>query len=265
MTEAGAAAGADEVAEASRAEVCIVEIAECFRGDGELLANPIGTIPMIGGRLARATFEPSLMMTDGEARLIANDEAFAWPGGRVVEVYNPYRSMFDVVWSGRRHVIMGASQIDRHGNQNFAAVGADYSRPKAQLLGFRGAPGNTVNDPTSYWIPNHSPRVFVEKVDVVTGVGWDRALAAGPAATRYFGLRRVVTNLATLDWETPDRRMRLRSVHPGVTVDDVVAATGFELVIDDVVPQSRQPTAEDLRLIREVIDPEARRKTELPG
>ena len=59
-----------------RADVCAVAIAECFRDDGELLANPIGTIPMIGGRLARATFAPDLMMTDGEAQLVANDEAF---------------------------------------------------------------------------------------------------------------------------------------------------------------------------------------------
>jgi acyl CoA:acetate/3-ketoacid CoA transferase beta subunit len=246
----------------TRAEVCVVAIAECFRGDGETLANPIGTIPMIGGRLARATFEPDLMMTDGEALLIANDEAFEWPGGKVVEAYNPYRSMFDVVWSGRRHVIMGASQIDAHGNQNFAAIGSDYQRPKAQLLGFRGAPGNTVNDATSYWIPNHGPNVFVERVDVVCGVGFDRAAAAGAAASRYHDLRRVVTNLAVLDWETPDRRLRLRSTHPGVTVDEVVAATGFELVIDDVAV-SREPDDDELRLIREVIDPDGAREREV--
>ncbi|HET6812302.1 MAG TPA: CoA-transferase [Acidimicrobiales bacterium] len=257
-----AAAAADIV---TRAEVCVTAIAECFRDDGETLANPIGTIPMIGGRLARASFSPDLLMTDGEALLIANDEAFEWPGGKVVETYNPYRAMFDVVWSGRRHVIMGASQIDAFGNQNFAAIGADYQRPKAQLLGFRGAPGNTVNNATSYWVPNHSPRVFVEKVDVVTGVGWDRAAEAGPAASRFVDLRRVVTNLAVLDWETPERRMRLRSVHPGVTVDEVVAATGFELVVPDDVPESRLPTPEELRLVREVIDPAGLREKEVPS
>ena len=256
------AAAADIV---TRAEVCVTAIAECFRDDGETLANPIGTIPMIGGRLARASFSPDLLMTDGEALLIANDEAFEWPGGKVVETYNPYRAMFDVVWSGRRHVIMGASQIDAFGNQNFAAIGADYQRPKAQLLGFRGAPGNTVNNATSYWVPNHSPRVFVEKVDVVTGVGWDRAAEAGPAASRFVDLRRVVTNLAVLDWETPERRMRLRSVHPGVTVDEVVAATGFELVVPDDVPESRLPTPEELRLVREVIDPAGLREKEVPS
>jgi acyl CoA:acetate/3-ketoacid CoA transferase beta subunit len=246
----------------TRAEVCVVAVAECFRGDGELLANPIGTIPMIGGRLARAAFEPDLAMTDGEATLVANDRAVVPPDERVIEYWNPYRSMFDWVWSGRRHVMMGASQVDRYGNQNLAAIG-DYDRPTVQLLGYRGAPGNTINDPTSYWVPNHGPRVFVEKVDTVTGIGWDRAGALGPAA-RFVDVRRVVSNLGVFDFETPDRRMRLRSVHPGVDVDHVLGATGFELVVPADVPVSRLPTPEELRLIREVIDPEDAREREVP-
>ncbi|MSO36650.1 MAG: CoA-transferase [Acidimicrobiia bacterium] len=248
---------------ATRAEHCCIAVAECFRGDGEILANPIGTIPMIGGRLARASFEPDLVMTDGEALLIAG----ARPVGvddapKIVEAWNPYRSMFDLVWSGRRHVMMGASQIDVHGNQNFAFVG-DWERPKAQLLGFRGAPGNTIQNTTSYWIPNHSARVFVPQVDVVSGVGYDRAAQLG-AAGRFHGIRRVVTNLAVLDFETDDRRMRLREVHPGVSVEEVVAATGFELAIADEVAESRAPSGEELRLIREVIDPTGSREQEVP-
>ena len=246
----------------TRAEVCVVAVAEAFRGDGEILANPIGTIPMIGGRLARATFEPDLCMTDGEAALVANDAATVAAGDRVVEYWNPYRSMFDWVWSGRRHVMMGATQIDRFGNQNLAAVG-DYARPRVQLLGYRGAPGNTINDPTSYWVPNHGPKVFVEAVDTVCGIGGDRAAALGEGG-RWVEIRRVVTNLAVFDFATPDRRMRLASVHPGVTVDDVVAATGFDLAIGDDTPESRLPTDEELRLIREVIDPEGAREREVP-
>jgi acyl CoA:acetate/3-ketoacid CoA transferase beta subunit len=247
--------------EPTRAEVCVVAVAECFRGDGEILANPIGTIPMIGGRLARATFEPDLCMTDGEATLVANDRAVVAPEDRVVEYWNPYRSMFDWVWSGRRHVMMGATQVDRYGNQNLAAIG-DYARPKVQLLGYRGAPGNTINDTTSYWVPNHSPKVFVPAVDTVTGVGWNRAAALGDGA-RFVDVRRVVTDLAVLDFETPDRRMRVRSVHPWVSVDEVVTATGFDLVVPEEVPLSRSPTPEELRLIREVIDPEAGREAEV--
>jgi hypothetical protein len=74
--------------------------------------------------------------------------------------------------------------------------------------------------------------VFVERVDVVCGVGYDRAAALRPDAARFHEIRRVVTDLAVLDFATSDHRMRLASVHPGVSVEDVVAATGFELAID---------------------------------
>ena len=248
----------------TRADVCAVAVADCFRGDGELLANPIGTIPMIGGRLARATWEPDLVMTDGEAALIATDEAVPAIGDRRYETYNPYRTMFDIVWSGRRHVMMGATQVDRFGNQNIAGLGGTPTQPRTQLLGFRGAPGNTINDTTSYWVPQHGPRVFVEAVDIVTGIGFDRAAALGPEASRFHEIRRVVSNLGVFDFETPDHAMRIRSVHPGVTVDEVIAATGFELVIPDDVPTSRLPTAEELRLLSEVVDPKNTRLREVP-
>jgi acyl CoA:acetate/3-ketoacid CoA transferase beta subunit len=247
-----------------RADVCAVAVADCFAGDGEILANPIGTIPMIGGRLARATSEPDLMMTDGEATLIANDEAVPAKADRRYETYNPYRRMFDVVWSGRRHVMMGATQVDRYGNQNIAGLGGTADRPKTQLLGFRGAPGNTINDTTSYWVPQHGPRVFVERVDIVTGIGYDRAAELGPEAARFHEIRRVVSNLGVFDFETPDHRMRLRSVHPGVRVTEVVEATGFELVIEDEVPTSRLPSPEELRLLDQVIDPQGTRYREVP-
>src|SRR5918999_3273026 len=256
--EMSTASGTDLV---TRADVCVVAVAECFRGDGEILANPIGTIPMIGGRLARATFEPDLCMTDGEAALIANDQVIVAPEDRVYEYWNPYRSMFDWVWSGRRHVMMGATQVDRFGNQNLAAIG-DYARPKVQLLGYRGAPGNTINDLTSYWVPNHGPKVFVEAVDTVCGIGWDKAAKLGEAG-RFVEIRRVVSNLGVFDFETPDHSMRLRSVHPGVTVDEVVAATGFELVVPDDVAESRLPTEDELVLIRGVLDPEGLREREV--
>jgi acyl CoA:acetate/3-ketoacid CoA transferase beta subunit len=244
------------IVDVTRAEVCCVAVAECFRGDGEIVANPIGTIPRIGGLLARLSFEPDLVMTDGEAMLTNADGQ--------IEAWNPYRAMFDIVWSGRRHVMMGGSQLDAYGNHNFAAIG-DMKQPKAQLLGFRGAPGNTINNVTSYWVPNHGPRVFVEQVDVVTGVGYDRAAAAGPAASRYHSLRHVVTNLCVLDFDEDSHRMRLLSVHPGVSVDDVRAATGFELVVLDDVPATRLPTEEELRLIREVLDPTSQREQEVPS
>ncbi len=249
----------------TRADVCVIACAETFRGDGEIVANPIGTIPSIGGRLARATFEPDLVLTDGEALFVANDLPVGVPDApKVIEGWNPYRMMLEVTWSGRRHVMMGATQIDRSGNQNIACIGP-LDAPKVQLLGFRGAPGNTINDPTSYWVPNHSPKVFVEHVDVVTGIGYDRAAELGPEAARFHRIPRVVSNLGTFDFETPARTMRLRSLHPGVTVDDIVAATGFDLVIPDDVPETRVPTSDELLLIRDVLDPNDLRTKEVPA
>jgi acyl CoA:acetate/3-ketoacid CoA transferase beta subunit len=260
------------MSDATRDEICVVAVAECFRGDGERLCNPIGTIPMIGGRLARETFEPHLVMTDGFGMFTSSVippgvDPYGSEDGRfvlneVVESWNPYPQMFPVLWNGRRHVMMGGSQIDQYGNQNFACIG-DWHKPKAQLLGFRGAPGNTINHTTSYWIPNHNPKVFVPKVDVVSGVGYDRARELGPDASRFHEIRRVVTNLAVLDFETPDNRMRLRSGHPGISIDQIVEATGFELVIPDDVAETRLPTDDELRLIREVIDPKDLRKGDI--
>jgi len=237
------------LAPAARHEVCAVALAEAFRGDGEILASPIGVLPGIAARLARATFAPDLMLSDGVASLI-NAEG-------EVEGWLPYRTVFDVVWSGRRHVVMGASQIDRFGNQNIACIG-DPRKPKAQLLGMRGAPGNTINHPTSYWIPAQTRRSFVAKVDVVTGVGYDRAAALGPAASRFHEIRRVVTDLAVLDFATPDHAMRLASIHPGVALADVLERTGFPLVFLEPVPVTRLPTDVELDLLRRVIDPQGK-------
>jgi acyl CoA:acetate/3-ketoacid CoA transferase beta subunit len=243
-------------------EICVAALADGFRGDGEILCNPIGVVPICGGRLARETNEPDLMMTDTVAALIANTIAVGVANpDKVIESYMPYRSIFDVVWTGKRHVVMGASQIDRWGNQNLAAIG-DWRKPKAQLLGLRGAPGNAINHTVSYWIPNHSKQVFVDKVDVVSAPGYDRIRALPAASGRFFEIRRVVSNLGVFDFRTDDNHMRLVSRHPGVSVEQIVDATTFDLAIDGDVPETRQPTDEELRLIREVIDPKGARKAE---
>ncbi|MGW4754908.1 CoA-transferase subunit beta [Streptomyces chartreusis] len=227
--------------EVTRAEYCVIACAEAWRDAGEVLASPMGLIPSVGARLARLTFSPDLLLTDGEALLVTPDGT--------VEGWLPYRQHLALVTGGRRHVMMGASQIDRYGNQNISCIG-DWERPKRQLLGVRGAPVNTLNNPTSYWIPRHSRRVFVEKVDMVCGVGYDHA-----AGARYHRIPRVVSDLGVFDFDTPDRSMRLASLHPGVTSEQVREATSFELAVPDDVPRTRPPTAEELRLIREVIDP----------
>jgi acyl CoA:acetate/3-ketoacid CoA transferase beta subunit len=235
----------------TRADVCVVALAELFRGDGEILASPMGLLPSLGARLARRTFEPGLLISDGEALLLDGESA--------VEGWLPYRKVFDVVAHGRRHVVMGANQLDRHGNQNISCIG-DHAKPTRQLLGFRGAPGNTVNHRTSYWVPRHGKRVFVHAVDVVSGVGYDRAQSNG--AGRFHDVYRVVSNLAVLDFGTEDRTMRLVSLHPGVTQEDVREATGFPLDTNNVTT-TRLPTDAELRTLDE-LDPDGRRHREVP-
>ncbi|MFC4908435.1 CoA-transferase subunit beta [Actinomadura gamaensis] len=240
---------------ATRAEVCAVACAELFRGDGEIVAAAVaGFVPMLGSRLARATFEPDLLTTDGGPVLSA-EPAPLGSAATEIEGWLTFRDHLWLVLNGRRHVVMGPSQIDRYGNTNISAIG-DWERPTRQLLGSRGGPGNTRLNPTSYWVPKHSKRVFTEQVDFVSGIGWDRGAHE---------IRGVVTNLCVLDFATPDHRMRLRTVHPGVRVADVVEATGFELVIPDQVPETRAPSAEELRIMREVLDPKSLREREVPA
>jgi acyl CoA:acetate/3-ketoacid CoA transferase beta subunit len=248
--------------DATRADVCAAAIADAFKDDGEIFASPMGMLPMLGVRLAKLTSNPDLVISDGESLFLAGVPPL-FAKADVVEGWIPFRKVFDVVAYGKRHVMMGATQVDRHGNQNISAIG-DFAQPKRQLLGSRGAPGNTVNNRTSYWVPKHSPRVFVERVDIVSGVGPAMAKAAGPAAAKYNDIHRVVTNLAVFDVKGDGDTLRLLSVHPGVTVDEVREATGFELAVEGDVPETRLPTLEELIIIREVLDPKALRHKEVP-
>lgn len=231
----------------TRADVCAVACAELFRGGGEILASPMGLLPTLGARLARLTFEPDLLISDGEATLLADDLS-------TVEGWLPYRKVFDVVAHGSRHVVMGANQLDRHGNQNISCIG-EHARPTRQLLGFRGAPGNTVNHRTSYWVPRHSKRVFVEAVDVVCGVGYDRAHG------RFHDVYRVVTNLAVLDFQ--GGIMRLVSTHPDVDPEDVATQTGFPLETNGITT-TREPMDDERRLL-DTLDPQRKREREVPS
>ena len=199
----------------TRADVCAAAVADAFKDDGEIFGSPMGIMPMLGVRLCKLTSNPDLVISDGEALFLGDvPPIFGKPD--VVEGWIPFRRVFDVVAYGKRHVMMGATQIDRHGNQNISAIG-DFAKPTRQLLGSRGAPGNTVNNRTSYWVPRHSPRVFVEQVDVVSGVGPKRAREAG--AEKYNDINRIVSNMGVFDIKGADDTVRLVSVHPGVTVE----------------------------------------------
>ena len=133
----------------TRAEVCVVACAEAWRGSGEILAHAVGIVPSISARLAKLTFEPDLVLTDGECFLMSEPPPLGRnaSAGGTIESWAPFRRVFDILATGRRHSMMGASQIDRYGNQNISSIG-DWRKPTRQLIGVRGAPGNTVNHRT---------------------------------------------------------------------------------------------------------------------
>ena len=245
----------------TRAEYCAVACADIFAGAGEIMASPMSTMSLIGARLARLTTEPDLLITDGEALIFADTPAVGRKGA--IEGWMPFRKVFDVVASGRRHVVMGANQIDRYGNQNLSAFGP-LQKPTRQMFGVRGAPGNTINHPTSYWVGKHSKRVFCKNVDIVAGVGWDKVDPENPAF-KYLNVYRVVTNLGVFDFGGEGHTMRALSLHPGVTAAEVAENTSFEVAGLDSAAVTREPTAEELRIIREVLDPKSLRDREIPA
>jgi glutaconate CoA-transferase subunit B len=152
---------------------------------------------------------------------------------------------------------IGGAQIDQHGNLNTTAIGR-YERPKVRLPGSGGA-----NDIVSLCreviiLTVHEKRRFVERVDFVTSPGF---LAGGDSRRRsgllFGGVSRMVTTLGIFGFDPASRRMRLEAVHPGVTVDEVRAGTGFELLVVDGLATTSAPTEEELAILRE-LDPERR-------
>lgn len=249
-------------ADVTRAEVCVTACSDAWRDAGEVLAHAVGIVPSVSARLARMTHSPDLVLTDGECFLMSEPAPLGKTAaaGGVIESWVPFRNIFDILSTGRRQSMMGASQIDVYGNQNISAIG-DWRRPKRQLIGVRGAPGNTVNHRVDYWVGGHTARVFVEKVDVVSGVGNDRARAHTSSSLRFHDLGLVITNLAVLDYGD-DGRLRARSLHPGVTAEELQENTGFNIDVSGATT-TRVPTDEELRLIREVIDPRGLRDREV--
>jgi acyl CoA:acetate/3-ketoacid CoA transferase beta subunit len=243
----------------SRAEVCVVACAELFRDAGEILVSPMTTVASIGARLARLTFSPDILLTDGEALLLAETPPLGATGA--IEGWMPFGRVFETLAWGRRHVVMGANQVDRYGNQNLSAFGP-LQHPTRQMFGVRGSPGNTINHATSYWVGNHSPRVFCDAVDVVSGIGYDKVDADNPAF-RFVDVRQVVSNLGVFDFGGPQATMRAVSLHPGVSPDDVAGATTFSVHGLSEAAQTRLPTPDELRLIRDVIDPKSLRDKEV--
>jgi len=249
------------------AELCICAAAEAWRGDGEVLASGIGVIPRLAAALAKLTINPALLLTDGESCLVAEPVPLGPRGDYepIIEGWMPYSRTFDVLWRGQRHAMVGPVQVDRYGQSNISVIG-DYAKPKAALLGVRGFPGNSISHINSFFVPNHSRRSFVEgEVDMVSGAGYNPARWPNGRIPERFEIRLVVTDLAVLDFGGPQHQPRVRSLHPGVTFEQVQDNTGFPLHRPDVIPTTPAPSEEALRLIRERLDPHGLRASVFKG
>jgi glutaconate CoA-transferase, subunit B len=234
------------------AELCIVACSEAFRGNGEVVATGVGPVPRLAAGLAKLTHTPELMMTDGEAYLVEEPVPLGPRGydDRKAAGYLPFSRFFDsAVWTGRRHAMVTPTQIDRFGQINLSQLGGTHKQPKTQMLGVRGFPGNTIYHPNSFFFPSHTTRVFVEgEVDMVSGVGYNPYKRVPGGNYSGVDLRSIVTNLCVMDFGGPDNAVRVVSLHPGVTFDEVQAATGFALV-NAVAGETALPTAEQLDII----------------
>lgn len=240
----------------SLAELVIVACAEAWRNDGEVLATGIGPLPRLGAGLAKMTFNPALQTTDGECWYTSEPVP---PGKRSTEPelegLANYDRVFSALWSGKRHALVGPVQIDRFGQTNISIIG-DHQRPKVAMLGARGFPGNSISHPNSFFLPNHNRRAFVEgEVDFVCMAGYNPDRYVGGKPPAGLDLRIIVTNLCVMDFGGPDRQIRVVSLHPGVTFEEVQENTGFSLVrIARDIPATPGPTEQQLALIT-ALDP----------
>ena len=252
--------------EFSLAELMIVAASEAWRGDGEVLASGIGVIPRLGASLAKLTHGPGLLMTDSECFLV-EDPIPLGPRGDFVPKYSGsmnFERVFECVWGGQRHAMIGPTQIDRYGQTNLSVIG-DYKKPKAAILGVSGLPGNSINHINSFIVPSHSKRVFVEgEVDMVSGVGYNPARWEPGMRQDFMAIRHIVTDLCVMDFEGPEHAIRVRSLHPGVSFDEVQEKTGFPLLKAPNLGETPHPTAAQLTLIRR-LDPHGLRAAQLKG
>ncbi len=253
-------------------ELMITVLADQFH-DGEQTTNGMASfIPVAAFMLARMTHAPELVWLASSGGLeprprripASTLEAPLWRDS--IMYLDQYTDFWNFVLNGRwiQKFCVGAAQLDQYGNANNSVIGSNYHAPKIRLPGTAGlADMASIGKKLYYWNPNHSPRSLVEKVDYISAAGY---LDGGDARQRLGlegGPELVVSNLAVLDFEPVSKRMRLLSVHPGVTVEQVQAATGFELLLPEGdVPITRPPTRSQVRLIRENIDPDNMRKRE---
>jgi len=151
--------------------------------------------------------------------------------------------------------LLGGAQIDKYGNLNSSVIG-DYNKPKTRLPGSGGACEIATNAQRTFMIMRLKRRAFVEKLDFITSPGH---LSGGDSRSRLGlpgkGPEIVITDRAILNFDNADREMQLSALYPGISETDVRAETGWKLRRAAQLEQVSPPSVQELRLIREELDP----------
>lgn len=251
-------------------ELMVTVMATQFR-DGDQCCNGMASfIPVAAFMLAKLTHAPDLVWLPSSGGLESRPdripastlEAPLWRDS--IMYIEQYGDFWNFVLNGRwiQKFCVGAAQLDQYCNANNSVIGSDYHAPKVRLPGTAGlADMGSIGKKLYYWNPTHSPLSMVEKVDYISAAGY---LDGGDARERLGlegGPQLVISNLAVMDFHPRSKKMRLKSVHPGITIEEVRDATGFELLMPEAtISETKPPTQEQVRLIREVIDPDNMRK-----
>lgn len=238
------------------AELCIVACSQAFKDDGEVLITGIGVIPRLAASLTMKTTNPDILMTDSEAWMLSEPNPVGDRGADfkpALESWMGYSRIFDNVWSGKRHAMLGPTQVDRWGQSNTSALGGTYDAPKVMMLGARGFPGNSISHQNSFFVPGHSARVFTEgECDFVSSIGYNPDRLPKGHSLDDVDIRLIITDLCVMDFGGANHSVRLCSLHPGITVEQVLENTGFPVEVPSEVPTTPAPTAEQLAIINQM-------------
>jgi acyl CoA:acetate/3-ketoacid CoA transferase beta subunit len=232
--------------------------------DGEVLAQGINTpLVMAGFILAQCTHAPNVRFASAIGQSVTSEWAQLgvgrvedqWLGKALIHV-GFVAAAADLLPKFNPKEFFRPAQVDAVGNFNNIAFGDSYERPRMRLPGTGGIPDVTpYSDHIYLYVPRHSRVIFVPECDFVSGIGHVPERKSGS------GVRYMITDLGQFDWA--HGRMRLTSYHPGVSVEQIRKKTGFELEIAPDVHETPAPTSEEVRLLREVIDPLGVRKLEI--
>lgn len=243
----------------SVAELMAVEMARNLTDDDVCCMGAVSMAPMVACRLAQLTHAPNLsFMVGGSGSFdpyLAPLPASSCDYDLLRAASSPLPLPEVILMEGRGAFSVffaGGLQIDAYGNCNLVCIG-DWAKPKLKGPGTVGLPFLPRAGRVVIYTMSHNARTLVEKVDFVSGPGF----LSGPDEWKAQNLpgggpSLVVTPLATLDFDPDTLRMRLRSVHPGVSVDQVRENTGFELVVPATVAETQPPSAAELALMRSV-------------